>query len=105
MSRLRGDQMDFYHSQSGKLSQALKNIGEGIDIEEIRDNMATVSESMHALVKAYHANTSELYYNFCPMAKNHEGAYWLSEVKAIKNPYMGQIMLNCGSTKETVKKK
>lgn len=102
MSKLIGDPMDFYHTHSAKLSAALKNISESVDIEEIRTNLATVSESMYALVKAYHANTSELYYNFCPMAKNHEGAYWLSGNKEIKNPYMGQRMLTCGRTRETI---
>lgn len=102
MSKLTGAQMDFYHTHSAKLSATLKNINESIDIEEIRTNLSTISESMYALVKAYHANTSELYYNFCPMAKNHEGAYWLTGNKEIRNPYMGQRMLRCGSTTETI---
>ncbi len=35
-----------------------------------------------------------VYYQYCPMKK----AYWLSEEKAIKNPYFGAQMLTCGST-------
>lgn len=36
--------------------------------------LATLSEAVFALAKAYRPNESELYYQFCPMAKNGEGA-------------------------------
>jgi Cu(I)/Ag(I) efflux system membrane fusion protein len=41
-----------------------------------------------------------VYYQFCPMANNNKGAYWLSESKVIRNPYFGEKMINCGETKE-----
>ena len=43
-----------------------------------------------------------VYYQFCPMAINNKGAYWLSELKSIRNPYFGEQMMNCGETKETL---
>lgn len=102
MSKLMGDQMDFYHTQLAKLNQGLKGIGQSADIEETRLELAKISEGMYALVKAYHSNESELYFQFCPMAKNGDGANWLSSSKEIINPYMGQRMLKCGTTKETL---
>jgi len=102
MSKLMGEQMDFYHVQEVKLSQALKGIDESIGIEEIRTELAVVSDSVYALVKAYDANKTEIYYDFCPMANNNEGAYWLSDLKEIRNPYMGQSMPHCGSVQETI---
>lgn len=103
MSKLQGEQMDFYHTQAAKLEQGLKDVEQSADIEEIRVELATVSEAMYALVKAYHPNDSELYYQFCPMAKNNIGANWLSSSKEIVNPYMGQRMLKCGNTQETIR--
>ncbi|HOX83545.1 MAG TPA: DUF3347 domain-containing protein [Chryseolinea sp.] len=100
MSKLVGEQMDFYHVQLAKISTGLKSIAESVDIEESRSELSNVSDGMYALVKAYHPNETELYYQFCPMAKNNEGAYWISETKEIVNPYMGQRMLMCGRTKE-----
>ncbi len=102
MSKLVGEQMDFYHVQLAKISGSLKSIAESVDIEESRTELSNVSDGMYTLVKAYHSNDSELFYQFCPMAKNHEGAYWLSATKEIVNPYMGQRMLKCGMTKETL---
>ncbi len=100
MSKLEGEQMDFYHIQLAKISESLKGISESVDIEESRTQLSKVSEGMYALAKAYHSNDSELYYQFCPMAKNNEGAYWISDTKEIVNPYMGQRMPTCGVTKE-----
>lgn len=102
MSKLAGEQMDFFHAQLAKLNQGLKGINQGADIEETRIELATVSEAMYALVKAYHPNESALYYQFCPMAKNGAGANWLSNTKELVNPYMGQRMLKCGKTQETL---
>ena len=102
MSKLMGEQMDFYHAQLATLNQGLKGISESTDIEETRTALSTVSEGIYGLVKAYRPNESALYYQFCPMAKNGEGANWISSTKEIVNPYMGQQMPHCGSIKETI---
>ncbi len=102
MSKLDGEQMNFYHTQLAILTAGLKGIMESTDIEETRTELAPISESIYSLVKAYQSNTSELYYQYCPMAKNGDGANWLSETKEIINPYMGQRMLKCGKTEEVI---
>ena len=102
MTKLIGEQMSFYHHQLTILSAGLKGINESVDIEEARMELAPVSESIYAMVKAYQPNRTDLYYQFCPMAKNGQGANWLSETKEIVNPYMGQRMLKCGKTQEVI---
>jgi len=37
------------------------------------------------------------------MAKDNQGAMWLSETEGIKNPYFGAEMLTCGSIEEVIK--
>ena len=37
-----------------------------------------------------------IYKQFCPMAFQGAGGYWLSNVKEIRNPYYGDKMLKCG---------
>ncbi len=43
----------------------------------------------------------EVYKQYCPMAFNNTGAYWLSNAKEIYNPYFGDMMLNCGRVADT----
>lgn len=43
----------------------------------------------------------EVYKQYCPMAFNNTGAYWLSNSKEIYNPYFGDMMLNCGRVADT----
>lgn len=102
MTKLMGEQMDFYHLQVDKLNEGLKGISASTDIEETRIELSTISEGIYALVKAYHPNESDLYVQFCPMAKNGAGATWISNTNEVINPYMGQRMLKCGRTQETL---
>ncbi|WP_330441480.1 efflux RND transporter periplasmic adaptor subunit [Flavobacterium sp. C4GT6] len=43
------------------------------------------------------------YIQFCPMADNNKGAYWISLEKEIRNPYYGEVMETCGEVKATIK--
>lgn len=60
-----------------------------------------LSENMYTLIKATKP-AGTVYYQHCPMANNGKGANWLSKEAAIKNPYYGSMMLNCGSVAETI---
>jgi hypothetical protein len=71
-------------------------------IEAQRTAFSTMSNDMIALVKKSGLKNGELYVEFCPMAFNDKGAYWLSSDKEIKNPYFGDKMLECGEVKETI---
>ena len=42
------------------------------------------------------------YYQFCPMADNNKGAYWLSKEETILNPYFGKAMHSCGEIKYVI---
>lgn len=71
-------------------------------LEEIRKSFASLSNEMKVIVKAGQLSKGVLYLEYCPMANNNAGAYWLSNEKEIKNPYFGDKMLRCGSVKETI---
>jgi hypothetical protein len=73
------------------------------DIEAQRTVYATLSNDFIALVKKSGVSGGELYVDYCPMALNDKGAYWLSANKEIRNPYFGEKMMNCGEVKETIK--
>ncbi|MCA0931717.1 efflux RND transporter periplasmic adaptor subunit [Lutimonas saemankumensis] len=46
----------------------------------------------------------EVYHQYCPMADNDKGAYWLSDSENVLNPYFGNAMLACGLVKQVIEK-
>lgn len=72
------------------------------DLSEQRQHFSTLSNEMASLVKGGKLSGGAVYLEYCPMANNNSGAYWLSNEKEIKNPYFGSKMLKCGSVKETI---
>ena len=72
------------------------------DIEEQRVAFSALSNDFIALAKKSGVSSGQLYVDFCPMAMNDKGAYWLSGDKAIQNPYFGEKMMTCGEVKETI---
>lgn len=84
------------------LASAAARIVEAPSIEGQRAHFATLSDAMIGLVKKAGVE-GELYVDYCPMALDNKGAYWLSTDKEIRNPYFGEEMLTCGEVKETIK--
>lgn len=73
------------------------------DIEKKRESFEMISNVFYDLVRVIKPAGQTIYYQFCPMAFNEKGAYWLSNTDSIRNPYFGSKMLTCGETKETFK--
>lgn len=72
------------------------------DLKEQRVHFTALSSDIIALMKHTDVNSGTLYVQYCPMANEHEGGYWLSAEKEVINPYYGDEMLNCGEVKETI---
>lgn len=88
------------------VKEDIKEHGEHISsnaakIAHQREHFDMLSKDMYDLVKAVNPNQT-LYQDHCPMYNDGKGANWLSEVKEIKNPYLGKKMPECGSVKETI---
>jgi len=60
-----------------------------------------ISNSMIKLVENFGVN-QKVMVQFCPMADDFKGGYWLSTDVKIKNPYYGSKMMTCGSTKRII---
>lgn len=71
------------------------------DLEEMREHFRALSASMLEITELFGLEKDVLYKSYCPMAFDNEGAYWLSEVEDIRNPYFGDAMLTCGEVTET----
>jgi hypothetical protein len=82
-----------------KLRYDGEHIGESTAISHQREHFGDLSNNLYSVLKAFQSNDMVLYKQYCPMEKKS----WLSESSAIKNPYLGHKMLDCGVTKETLK--
>lgn len=105
MDNMPSDQHKAWMQYNEKLSYDAEHIKGTDEIDHQREHFISLSSNMYKLLKELNINTADLYYQYCPMANDHKGAYWISEQSKIVNPYMGKKMLSCGSTKETLKAK
>jgi hypothetical protein len=103
MKFLSGAAHNDWMSYLTTIQTSLKEIESAADIEIQRKAFSTLSENLYKSIKAFGLGGTEAFYDFCPMAFNNEGAYWLSDKTAIRNPYFGDAMLTCGVVKETLK--
>ncbi|MBS1772137.1 MAG: DUF3347 domain-containing protein [Bacteroidetes bacterium] len=61
-----------------------------------------VSAAIYKILKVAGLKNAGVYHQFCPMAFNDKGAYWLSNETEIKNPYFGKKMLECGEITDSL---
>ncbi|PHR69664.1 MAG: efflux transporter periplasmic adaptor subunit [Lutibacter sp.] len=84
-----------------EIKSSANSIANVVEIEKQRGHFIHLSSHLTSAIQLFGVN-QEIYSEFCPMANDNKGAYWLSLEKEIKNPYFGDKMLNCGSVKETI---
>lgn len=75
-------------------------IGKSTSVDAQRKQFDGLSSGMIALAKA--TKPAKTYVQFCPMAAEGKGAFWLSDKREVRNPYYGDKMLKCGSVKEEI---
>ena len=71
-------------------------------IKRQRNNFKSLSLGLTNAIEVFGIN-EKVYHQFCPMADNNNGAFWLSKEKKVINPYFGSVMLNCGEVKQVIK--
>jgi hypothetical protein len=104
MKSLAEAQMKSYMDIVDDLKEHAEHIGANAGkIEHQREHFTMMSKDMADFIKTFGNGGQTLYKDFCPMANDGKGATWISEVKEIKNPYLGSKMPDCGSVKETIK--
>ena len=84
------------------LKETIKHLHHMANIEALREQFLSLSDLMIAMLKSYGVGADQAYIQFCPMANNNSGAFWISVDAEIKNPYFGASMLMCGSVEETI---
>lgn len=103
MKLLEGQAHNDWMTYQSELEGALKGIQSTDDIEKKRAAFSAVSDALYKSIKAFGLGGATAFYEYCPMAFNNEGGYWLSDNSEIRNPYFGDKMLKCGSVSEVLK--
>lgn len=84
-----------------KITGSLEVIANANDVAVQRQAFETLSMEMYEVVKTG-KNETPLYKQYCPMAFNNKGAYWLAAEEEVNNPYFGDVMLHCGRVDEKI---
>jgi Cu(I)/Ag(I) efflux system membrane fusion protein len=103
MSLLKGDAHIVWMEQLETLNKAIESIISLKDIEKQREAFSRFNQVFYKSLKTFGLDGQTAFHQYCPMAFGDKGAYWLSEIKAIRNPYFGEVMLKCGETREEIK--
>ena len=102
-SSLSEAQAKTYNAVVDDLKENAEHINENSGkIDHQREHFEMLSQDMYDLLKSFDG-TQTLYKDFCPMANENKGAFWISETKEIKNPYLGKKMPECGEVQEEIK--
>lgn len=100
---LSGEQKKMFDEVKDDMKEHGEHISENAGkIAHQREHFEILSKDMYDLAKVFN-NGKTMYYANCPMYNNNKGGDWLSEVKEIRNPYLGKKMPTCGTIKEELK--
>jgi Cu(I)/Ag(I) efflux system membrane fusion protein len=88
-------------SLEGEIKSSATSISKTSDIKSQRDHFKHLSSHLINAVQLFGVD-EKVYVEFCPMADNNNGAYWLSKEEKVINPYFGEAMLTCGEVKQVI---
>ncbi len=86
---------------TGNIKSSATSISKTSDIKVQRGHFKHLSSHLINAVQLFGVN-EKVYVEFCPMADNNNGAYWLSKEEKVINPYFGDAMLTCGEVKQVI---
>lgn len=85
------------------IAQSAQNLANTSGLEEKRQVFETITDPLWNLTRTINYDRHQVYYQYCPMAFDDRGAYWLSRESAVLNPYFGDKMLKCGSVEDSLR--
>jgi len=104
MLLLLGDAHNVWMDALKSINKNIITIESNSNIEAQRKAFGLLSKDLSEVIDMLGvetANGKSLYLEFCPMADNENGSFWLSYDKEIANPFFGASMLTCGEVKKT----
>lgn len=81
---------------------AVQSITESTDVEDQRVEFVLITETVENMLDGA-IESGVVYKQYCPMAFDFKGGYWLSNSIEINNPYFGDKMLRCGKVTSEIR--
>ena len=104
MKLLEGDEHMAWMDMLKMINFTIDKVMKGKNIDEKRVGFRDLSKYISNSIEKFGIKSDKtLYLEFCPMADDNRGAYWISASREIKNPYFGEQMPTCGEVKKTYK--
>jgi len=104
MLLLLGDAHNVWMKALKSIDKNISAIERNSNIEEQRKAFGLLGKDLSDVIDMLGVETENgqaLYLEFCPMADNEKGSFWLSYDKEIANPFFGASMISCGEVKKT----
>ncbi len=102
VSVLSGRALEVWRAQGRSFHQTVARAATTGDLKESRTHFQPASDALIMLVETFGSPRGKLNVDWCPMADDDRGAYWLSKDEEILNPYFGDRMLRCGETRRVI---
>lgn len=90
------------NSYTGTITASAQALADKKDINAQRKEFEMIADAMWSLTRTVKYTGQKVYWQYCPMAFNDKGAYWMSNERQIRNPYFGSKMLTCGSVEDSL---
>ncbi len=84
------------------VQQRVKEMAAATDLAVQRTYFDSLSVALYEQIKGQSNIDQMLYKQYCPMAFDNRGAFWLSANREIENPYFGDEMPKCGRVEEEI---
>ena len=97
---LKGEPHHLWMKVQSAMAEGGGKMANTVDLEEQRKVFKPFSSFLIMAVKKFGVENGPVYLQFCPMADEDRGGYWLSNINQIQNPYFGDLMMKCGEVKE-----
>ena len=91
-----------WHELASTVADAASKLETSSTLDGARSEFERISMATEVALRVL-GSTAPMHVMHCPMAFDGRGARWLQRSEALRNPYFGASMLNCGSTLEVLK--
>lgn len=106
VDEIRGDSSGTIRETANYFAATISGSGKALTaesgIEAKRKEFEMITDAMWSLTRTVQYEGQKVYYQYCPMAFNNRGAYWLSNTREIENPYFGSKMPDCGEVTDSL---